>query len=109
MAPYEAQYMARAHESQSFLVQANVGATKSYTDTATGNGVLLDEQGGSHGNSLVVGPKGNILIKVSMLHTRAHAYARARTIGTAASSSRYLHAHAHARHQHQHHARRQWA
>ena len=52
--------MARAHESHSYLVQANMGATLS----RTGNGDrVLDRQGGSHGNSLVVGPDGNILIK----------------------------------------------
>lgn len=59
LAPYEAQYMARAHESHSFLVQANVGATKSRAGGSGGGGGLgwqLDAQGGSHGNSLVIAP-----------------------------------------------------
>jgi predicted amidohydrolase len=47
--------MARAHESHSYLVQANVGATISDS--------RLDAQGGSHGNSLVIAPDGNLLIK----------------------------------------------
>ena len=62
IAPYEAQYMARAHESGSYLVQANVGATKS-PGPAGGLGWQLDAQGGSHGNSLVVAPDGNLIIK----------------------------------------------
>ncbi len=62
MAPYEAQYMARAHESGSYLVQANVGATKS-PGSASRLGWQLDVQGGSHGNSLVIAPDGNLIIK----------------------------------------------
>ena len=66
--PYIAQYQARAHESHAFLVQSNVGAT---FDTANAAGApygpdntgLLDAQGGSHGNSLVIAPDGNILLK----------------------------------------------
>ena len=50
-------YMARAHESHSFLVQANMASTW----YARGN--ILDAQGGSHGNSLVVAPDGNLLAR----------------------------------------------
>lgn len=57
MAPYEAQYMARAHESHSFVVQANMGSTWD------SHGRVLDAQGGSHGNSLVAAPDGNILVR----------------------------------------------
>ena len=60
LGPYEAQYMARAHESHSFLVQANVGATQSRDGSG---GTRLDAQGGSHGNSLVIAPDGNLMIK----------------------------------------------
>jgi hypothetical protein len=47
--------MARAHESYSYLVQANVGATISNS--------RLDAQGGSHGKFLVVAPDGNLMTK----------------------------------------------
>ena len=56
MAPYEAQYMARAHESGAYLVQSNFGAV-------LGTEKALDPQGGSHGNSLVVDPSGNVLVR----------------------------------------------
>eukprot|EP00041_Stephanoeca_diplocostata_P000193 m.13729 g.13729 ORF g.13729 m.13729 type:complete len:354 (+) comp10195_c0_seq1:59-1120(+) len=60
LAPYEAQYMARAHESRSYLVQANMGST-------FGPKGVYNAQGGSHGNSLIVAPDGNVLIKAPVL------------------------------------------
>ena len=65
MAGYAAQYVARAHENRVFVVQANAGEALVKKGPPSYAGVL-NPQGGSHGNSLVIGPLGDVLVKSPM-------------------------------------------
>merc|ERR1712232_279021 len=57
---YEAQQIARAHENGVFLVQSNGG------EAWNSNRGELNVQAGSHGNSLIIGPKGDVVAKAPM-------------------------------------------